>query len=128
MTAATDNPSSDLAKLARLISLPFPAKSAYFETAARGAPSDFGPTDYALTAVITFSDEDAAALVKRAAAKPAPPGGIEEKSWFSADVKKRLATKARRYDASAFFKGALANGSVTHLEGTPTFVLSLFTM
>jgi hypothetical protein len=96
-----------------------------------------GPTDYSLTAVLQYRDEDVAAVVA-AAAKMAPAaiGEVAWQDWFPAALKPfatpsqdgNLVLKGERYQSHQIKRAPLLQGPLVRIGKTNYFVLSLFTM
>lgn len=128
--------STDVDELARLVNLPHKPVSATWQRRASGADAGAsrvpGPTDWSLTALLEFSEEDAARVVAVATARrPAATREVKAQDWFPEAVKKHVtgdALKGEAYDAGDFYKSPLVNGTLLRIGGTNYFVLGLYTM
>jgi hypothetical protein len=137
--ASAPAPIQDIAALGKIVPLsPAPAAVTWQRKILGGnrVSAIPGPTDYELTAVLEYRDADVAAIVA-AAAKVAPgvPGEVEWEAWFPAKLKAQTTTapdgrsilKGERFEAAAFKRAPLLQGTLTRIGKTNTFVLSLFT-
>ncbi|WP_240356399.1 MULTISPECIES: hypothetical protein [Myxococcus] len=86
-----------------------------------------GPTDWEVLAVLEYSEAEAQALLATLKPTDLAPPTLDDGGWLPASTRKSLAG-ARAYDASAFYRPPLQHGTVLHVPGTNTFLLSLFTM
>lgn len=98
-----------------------------------------GPTDWTLTAVLTFRPQDLQKIVDRASKRPAPStrGLVKLQNWLPSSVRKyaikdsqtgyyRL--KGQVLDAGDFMKLSLANGFMVRIDKIPHIYLYLYTM
>jgi|GEM_PF-6426266 len=128
-SAPTSQPArtgTDLASLEQVVNLPRRPVSVQWRKAIRGAPG-IGPTDWEVLAVLEYSEEETQALLATLKPTDRPPPTLDDGGWLPAATRKSL-LGARAYDASAFYRPPLQHGTVLHVPGTNTFVLSLFTM
>jgi hypothetical protein len=119
---------TDLDTLEKTVTLPRRPRAAQWRKSLLGGVG-LGPTDWQLLAVLEYSEEDARALL--AELKPLRGGAsgaeVEDGGWLPGATRTAL-NQAKAYDASAFFRSPLRAGSLYHLPGSNTFVLSLFTL
>lgn len=108
------------------MTLPRRPISVQWRKAVRGTPG-LGPTDWELLAVLEYSETEAQALLATLKPTDLAPPTLDDGGWLPAATRKSLAS-ARAYDASAFYRPPLQHGTLLHVPGTNTFVLSLFTM
>lgn len=131
--------SRDITELRKYITLPYPPTAVVWQTATRSRASSRvpGPTDYSLTAVLTFRQEDIEKIVA-AACKHEPPrdDSIKLLEWFPAEIKKQAMKepgttqywiKGKVYSAIAFYKLSLIHGSMLRSGKTPQLFLHLYT-
>lgn len=109
--------SRDVDRLGRNIRLPRRPVSVVWQVTARGSGGGDrgvpGPTDYTLTAVITFRSQDIKAIVAQAARRPGNTALITPPPWFPAHARKYL---------------ALRNGYWARIGKTSQVFLVLYTM
>ncbi|AGC49037.1 hypothetical protein MYSTI_07765 [Myxococcus stipitatus DSM 14675] len=117
---------TDLASLEQAVTLPRRPVAVQWRKAIRGSVG-LGPTDWELLAVLEYSEADTQALLSTLTPTELAPPTLEDGGWLPAATRKSL-EQARAYDASAFYRPPLQNGTVLHVPGTRTFVLSLFTL
>ncbi|NTX07445.1 hypothetical protein HUA74_05785 [Myxococcus sp. CA051A] len=117
---------TDLASLEQVVNLPRRPVSVQWRKAIRGKVG-MGPTDWEVIAVLEYSEADAQALLATLTPTELAPPTLNDGGWLSATTRKSL-ERARAYDASAFYRPPLQNGTVLHVPSTNTFVLSLFTL
>jgi hypothetical protein len=132
-------PSQDIAALARIVPLAPAPVTVVWQRKILGSnrvSAIPGPTDYELTAVLEYREADVAAIVSAASkVAPAVTGEVEWEAWFPAKLKSQVATapdgrsvlKGERFEAAAFKRAPLLQGTLTRIGKTNTFVLSLFT-
>ncbi|WP_338873237.1 hypothetical protein [Myxococcus stipitatus] len=124
--AAPAKTGTDLASLEQVVTLPRRPVSVQWRKALRGTVG-LGPTDWEVLAVLEYSEADTQALLATLTPSELAPPSLEDGGWLPAATRKSL-EQARAYDASAFYRPPLQNGTVLHVPGTRTFVLSLFTL
>jgi hypothetical protein len=136
-SAAT--PSQNLDELARVVNLPLRPQTAVWQRKRLGGNqvSDIpGPSDWNLTAVLRYSDEDAEKVAAAAAKhETAAPDEAEIEEWFPAELRKLAEDSAttpktiagQRYRADDFRRAPLLSGSLIRIGKTGYFVLRLFT-
>jgi hypothetical protein len=133
--------STDVDELAKLVRLPYRPSAAQWQTALLGEASDVpGPTDWTLTAVLTFAEEDAEKLVAAAAKRRRPTAiGTEPLEWFPAELQEQLVpvpgptsplsrVRGETYDAVDIAKPPLGSGFLVRIGRSPRFLLRLQTM
>lgn len=100
----------------------------------RGVPD---PTDYTLTAVITFRSQDIKAIVAQATRRPGNTALITPPPWFPAHARKYLVPtpeangytlRGDLYDAELFARQSLRNGYWARIGKTSQVFLVLYTM
>jgi len=117
--AANDNAD----ELELLINLPFqPVEIAYRDSTANNSRT--------LTAVLRFSNSEADAIVKKAAAVKPPAGAqVKIEDWFPAelvdrgDVELESTLQGLTYPADEFYKEPFTSGTLTRIGETDYFVL-----
>ncbi|HEY9695365.1 MAG TPA: hypothetical protein V6D15_24460 [Oculatellaceae cyanobacterium] len=134
------NISRNVNELKKYITLPYSPQAVVWLTEIKGSNTSTvpGPTDWSLTAVLTFRPEDAKKIVSASSlASPAVFGTVELMEWFPPDVKaqvlkdpstKQYTIKGKMYSANAFYKLSLINGFLLQLDKTSQFILVLYTM
>ena len=138
--AATNEVSSDVEALGKLITLPVRPVSAVWRRQVRGTPNSGipGPTDWQLEALLTFDEDDAAHLTEEAkkSEKPRDIGSIEGIDWLPDEVRQsfeaapnssKYRVKGDAYAAGAFAKPPLSQGYLIRLGERPQFFLKLYT-
>jgi len=119
----------DAEELGKIVNLPFaPEETTWREDAAAAA----APNPKKLTAVIKFSAEAAAAIVRQAeSVKPATHSAIETEAWFPAELvaQSQLSgdetLKGATFAADIFINPPYNQGKITRVDGTNYFVLEL---
>lgn len=140
--------SRDVNRLSQHIRLPFRPISAVWQIEAQGTTGQGaansgrtvpGPTDWNLTAVLTFRPQDLQKIVARASRRPAPSsrGIVKPRNWLPAGVRKYVVKdpqtgayrlQGRVLDAGDFMKLSLANGFMVRVANTSHIYLYLYTM
>lgn len=136
--------SRDVNRLSRHIRLPFRPLAALWQIEVQGTPvgpRDLapGPTDWNLTAVLTFRPGDMQKIVANAARRPAPGGNgqIMPPSWLPPSVRNHLVHDAGDHayrlrgpvlDAADFMKPGLLHGFMVRIGQTSQVYLYLYTM
>jgi hypothetical protein len=137
---ATRMPRTDVAGLSRLIRLPYPPVRALYTTAVRGVVG-LGPTDWELTALLTFDASHADVIANLAARRPRPRAALivqpERIDWFPPETRNLLVESLKEagfrlngeiYDVNEFIKSPLMHGHMIRVGTTSHFYLYLFTM
>lgn len=127
-------PSTDIAGLSQLVTLPVPPLAATWQST-RVGDDNFGPSDLQLLAVLRFSPQNADKVVALARKREAPrKGELEVQPWFPVALKQnakrgaqgQLVVRGQRLNADDFAHLSLRNGFAFRVEGTNVIVLSLF--
>ncbi|WP_437296948.1 hypothetical protein [Sorangium sp. So ce426] len=138
--ARAPQPRTDMRELSKLIRLPCTPESGLYTVAVRGEIG-FGPTDWYLTALLTFETRHADTVVQEAARRRRPRITVnvpqEQISWLPLYVidllventqDGSLSLKGEIYDANDFFKPPLSHGYMVRAGETPHLYLYLYTM
>ncbi len=138
--AATNEVSTDVEALSKLITLPARPLSAVWRRQVRGTANSRipGPTDWQLEALLTFDQDDAEQLMEEAkkSDKPRDIGSIETVDWLPSEARQyfesvpnssKYKVKDEAYAADAFAKPPLSQGYLVRLGPSPQFFLKLYT-
>lgn len=133
-------PRTDVDALSRYVALPFTPGRAIYVAAPRGVVG-FGPTDWELTALLTFAPRETAEIVADAARFPraratviVPPTQLD---WFPPEARDLLVESPAKgghvlpgevYDARAFQRRPLTHGHFVRVGTTPHLYLYLYSM
>ena len=138
--AATNEVSTDVEALSRLITLPARPVSAVWRRQIRGTADSRvpGPTDWYLEALLTFDQVDADHLTDEAkkSEKLRDIDSIEGVDWLPTEARQnfeavpnssKYKVKGDAYPADAFAKPPLSQGYLIRLGESPQFFLKLYT-
>jgi hypothetical protein len=131
-SGAAAEPSSvtgtDVERVSKWVQLPKAPAAVRWRTALLAAPSSFGPTDWELVAVLSFSEGDADAVMAALAPQPASleTWSPTAAAWLTPGVVSSLAS-ASFGDAGPLGRSPLLNGWAARLPGSGTVVLRLYT-
>ncbi|SEU09789.1 hypothetical protein [Stigmatella erecta] len=125
--AAPAKTGTDLDSLEQMVNLPQRPAAVQWRKALRGRGGGLGPTDWQLIAVLEYPAAEAQALVSTLKPTGLAAPGLDDGGWLPEATRQSLKS-AQAYDASAFYRPPLQEGTVLHVPGSSTFVLSLFTM
>ena len=138
--AATNEVSTDVEALSKLINLPVRPVSAVWRRQVRGTANSRvpGPTDWYLEALLTFDQDDAEKLAQEAkkSEKLRDIGSIDDLDWLPSEARQnfeaepnssKYRVKGEAYPADAFAKTPLLNGYLIRLGESPQFFLNLYT-
>jgi len=138
--AETNEVSTDVEALNKLITLPVRPVSVVWRRQIRGAANSRvpGPTDWYLEALLTFDPDDVKRVADEAktAEKPRDIGSIDGIDWLPSEVRQnfdaepnsaKYKVKGEVYAASAFAKPPLSQGYLVRLGETSQFFLKLYT-
>jgi hypothetical protein len=136
--AASPMISQDVAALGKLIQLsplPITVVWQHKQLGSNRVPDVPGPSDWSLTAVLQYSDEDTAKIIAKAAKIESPePTEVPWQEWFPSNLRattpgaaSTVALRGERYQADDYFRPPLMNGSLIRIGKTSYFVLSVFT-
>jgi len=127
----------DIEGLEMLIKLPFPPEEAVWREEVLGKADNSrvpAPTDKKLTAVLLYSEENAAKIVAQARTyKAAQPATLNTEKWFPAELIAQSHSsgndtiKGESFAVNDFLNAPYSEGRITRIEGTDYFVLELFT-
>lgn len=127
----------DVAELSRIINLPFdPDESSVWReidlTPNIANEKNSGKSDRKLIAVLKFTPEQTAEIVKRAETyKPSVPAVLEPESWFPPELTAQSQAsgdetiKGNSYAANDFVKTPYTDGKLTRIVNTDYFILEL---
>lgn len=131
--------SSDVLELSKYIVLPYRPTAVLWQTAIQGNASNRvpGPTDWELTAILTFSQADVEKIVAEAALQENPyVDSVQPQEWFPPELKAYVVKDANTgeyqlqgkvYSAIAFTKLSLRNGLLLRVGETQYLLLHLYT-
>jgi hypothetical protein len=117
---------TDFASLERMVNLPHRPSAVQWRRAFQGPGGGLGPTDWQLIAVLEYPPAEAQALVSTLRPTEVAAPGLDDGGWLPEATRQSL-KDAQAYDASAFYRSPLLAGTLLHVPGSNTFVLSLFT-
>lgn len=139
-TATAQSPliSTDAKKLGQLITLPYQPLSVVWTSKVQGGGNSSapGPTDYSLTAVITFKPQDMAKIIASAQKQqPARNYQVPVQEWFPRALQAKAVQdgsgnqiiKGQRLSAQDFYKMSFSNGYLLQVPKTPYLILALYT-
>lgn len=116
----------DPEELEKIIKLPFPPEEATWREEATAAPNG-----KKLTAVVSFSAEDARRILESGRDKSPNAADIDAETWFPAELvaQSQLSgdgnLKGVSFAAADFLEAPYTKGQITHINGTNYFVLEL---
>lgn len=139
--SSTRTPSTDIEALRKYINLPRRPVSAVWRAGVQGGEGSLdvpGPTDWYLTAVLTFSPKDMEEIVAEASRRERPRFriAVKEIDWFPDEAKKYASKEegaddfkleGQLYDPSAFVKPPLMGGYLLRIGETTHLFVNLFT-
>jgi hypothetical protein len=137
---ATNEVSTDVDALSKIITLPVRPVSAVWRRQIRGTADSRvpGPTDWYLEALLTFEPDDAESLAEEAkkSEKLRDIDSIEGIDWLPEEARQnfeavpntpKYKVKGEAYPADAFAKTPLLSGYFVRLGDSPQFFLKLYT-
>lgn len=116
----------DPEELEKIIKLPFPPEEATWREESAGAPSR-----KKLTAVVSFTGDDARRISESGNGKSTEVSDIEPETWFPAELvaQSQLSgdetLKGVSFSADEFLQAPYNAGKITRIDGTNYFVLEL---